>query len=172
MCATSSEPVPPRQPLRARGPGGFTLIELMAVMVMVGVLAVVALPRLQGATAFRDLAWRDQVVSALRHAQATAYSHRRLVCATLSGNTLSLHIASAHPATTCTTPLPGPDGTAIAASADAGAAPAVLSPSGVLYFQPSGRVTSDGAGNTASSRTVTISDLDPVVIVGETGHVR
>jgi MSHA pilin protein MshC len=150
---------------------GFTTVELVAVVVLMGVLAVVALPRLEGALAQRGDHWRDQVLAALRHAQSTAQSHRRLVCATVATGAVSLSIATANPATTCASVLPGPDGHASHARDDRGIATSV-SPAGTLYFQPNGRVTSDGAGSTAADRSIAIDGMTAITVVGETGLVR
>jgi hypothetical protein len=47
-----------------------------------------------------------------------------------------------------------------------------VSPAGVLFFQPDGRVTSDGAGTTASNRTISLTGASSIVVRGETGHVE
>jgi MSHA pilin protein MshC len=151
--------------------GGFTLPELVIVLVLLGVLAAVALPRLQGAIAMHETAWRDQVVAALRHARATAIGHRRLVCATVATGSVQLAIAPVHGATACTAALPGPDGSADWAHS-ATPVSTTLTPAGTLYFQPSGRVTSDGAGLVASSRAIVIAGETDIVLFGETGHVQ
>ncbi len=150
---------------------GFTLPELVTVLVLVGVLAAVAVPRLDAAFALRDAAWRDQVVAALRHARSTAMSHRRLVCASVATGEVRLSIATTHPASTCTVPVPGPDAHA-AFARDTSAAATALSPAGTIYFQPSGRVTGDGAGISALDRSISIAGTDDVVLIGETGHVE
>ena len=75
MCATSTD-----RPAR-----GFTMVELIAVMLLVGVLAVVALPRLDGTLGLRGSAWRDQVLAATLQARSLATGHRRLVCLTEIG---------------------------------------------------------------------------------------
>ncbi|HSM21230.1 MAG TPA: type II secretion system protein [Rubrivivax sp.] len=155
---------------RARG-RGFTTVELVAVIVLMGVLAVVALPRIEGALAQRGDHWRDQVLAALRHAQATAQSHRRLVCATVGTGAVTLSIATANPATACASALPGPGGSADYASDSRGFATSV-SPAGPLYFQPNGRVTTDGAGSTATDRSITVSGQEAISVVAETGLVR
>lgn len=160
MCARSSS-----------GAHGFTLIELIGVLLLVSVLAVMVVPRMQGALSLRDDALRDEVVAALRHAHQTATSHRRLVCATVSSVAITLTIAATNPATACTAALPGPDGSASYTRNAAGTAMAVA-PAGTLYFQPGGRITSDGAGTLPSSRTFAINGVADITLVGETGHVR
>ena len=42
-----------------------------------------------------------------------------------------------------------------------------LSPAGTLYFQPSGRITSDGAGAVAVNATVAIAGESDIVVVGD-----
>jgi prepilin-type N-terminal cleavage/methylation domain-containing protein len=154
-----------------RQDAGFTLPELVMVLMLVAVLAAVALPKLDGALSMRSTAWRDQVLAALRHARSVAQSHRRLVCATVATGSVTLQIAAAHPANACTSTLPGPDGAA-AFAVDASAIATTLAPGGNLYFQPSGRVTSDGAGSAAANRTITIAGETDIVVIGETGHVE
>ncbi len=158
MCARSSE-------------RGFTLPELIAVLLVAAVLAVTVMPKFDGALSLRNDTWRDEVVAALRTAHQTAVSHRRLVCASVSGSSVTLSIAAANPASACSASLPGPDGAA-AYTTSSGGTTASVSPAGTLYFQPSGRVTSDGAGSTVSSRTIAISGTSAITVVGETGHVR
>ena len=163
MCARSSE--------AHRQQRGFTLPELIAVLLLVGILAATALPKMQGALSFRDDGWRDQLVAALHQAHKSAISHRRLVCATVGPAGVTLSIAAANPATACSAALPGLDGQALAADAQGGAA-ASISPAGSIYFQPSGRVSTDGAGSNTATRTITIAGQAAIVLVGETGHVE
>lgn len=150
---------------------GFSLPELIAVILLVSILSVSAIPRLQGALSFRDEGWRDQIVATLRYAHKVAISHRRLVCVDIAVDGLTLRIASAFPATVCNASLVGVDGQALAAAGKGGAV-ASVSPGGALYFQPSGRVSTDGAGSSAVTRTITLAGQTPIVVVGETGHVE
>jgi len=158
MCARSSE-------------RGFTLPELIVVLLLVGILAVTVMPKLGGIASFRDDGWRDQIVAALHYGHKVAISHRRLVCADVGAAGVTLSIAAANPATGCSTPLPGPDGQTLAADSKGGA-PASISPAGTIYFQPSGRATTDGAGSSAATRSITIAGQAAIVLVGETGHVE
>lgn len=148
--------------------GGFTLVELVAVMMIIAVLAVVALPRLDVALNLRSDAYRDQIVAALRLAGHTAVGHRRLVCVQVGSQAVTLSIAPAHPATACSTPLPGP---LQGAHATAQGTTSSLAPAGVLYFQPSGRITTTGAGTNAGTWTLAVSGTAAITLTGETGHV-
>lgn len=152
-------------------PRGFTLPELVSVLLLISVLAAVVLPRFDGALLLRNDAWRDEVLAALRSAHQTALSHRRLVCADIAATEVRLRIAAANPASACNSVLAGPDG-ALAATSIARGTSASVAPAGPLYFQPSGRITSDGAGLWAASRTFTIAGADDIVVIGETGLVR
>lgn len=161
----------------ARGPdpgagrtAGFTMIELVVVMLVASVLAVVALPRLDGALANADTAWREQVIGALRTARGTAQGHRRLVCVTVAGGSVTLGIASAQPASSCDATLRGPDGDSRWAWSSR--APATAASPATLYFQSDGRVTSDGAGGTPVDATITIAGQTAISVVGDTGHVE
>lgn len=80
------------------GGRGFTLVELITVMVIVGILAVAVLPRFFTVSEFEDRGSADQVKSLLRFAQKTAVAQRRNISVDISGS-------SATP--NCTTTLAG-----------------------------------------------------------------
>lgn len=150
---------------------GFTAVELITVLVLVGVLAVVAMPRLDAGLSLRGAAWRDQVQAGLMHARSQAQGHRRLVCLTLATGELRLAIASTNPASACNTVIKGPDDDARWAHDGNGIA-LTQSPAGTLYFQPDGRITSDGAGSSAVNVGITLTGEPTLQLTGETGHVR
>lgn len=154
-----------------RRAGGFTLVELVMVIVILGILAVVALPRMD-TSGYRALEFHDQVVSALRYAQKTATSHRRLVCAVFSASTVTLTIARANPSAACNDPLILPGGNSnIVQSGDTTNAIFTTVPAS-LYFQPDGRGTANIAGTTIYSDSPTISGQTVITIAGTTGYVQ
>ena len=166
MCANSSEP-----PARRRRPAaGFTMVELITVMVLIGVLAVVAMPRLDGAMSLRATAWRDQIKAAVLQARSLSTSHRRLVCLTLATGELRITMASANPATACNTPVPGPDGDARWAVDPQRLA--IGTTQSTLYFQPDGRITQGATGTAWGRYTVTLAGEPDLTIDGSTGHVQ
>jgi MSHA pilin protein MshC len=56
---------------------GFTIVELVAVMVITGIIAAIAAPRFIGVDAFDARGSYGTLVSALRYAQKTAIAQRR-----------------------------------------------------------------------------------------------
>lgn len=141
------------------------------VLVVAGVLAAYAMPRLGGLNAVGFEAWHNEVLSSLQYARNAALSHRRLVCVSVAAQQLSVRIASVNPATACDLDLQGPHNGLATVSTHKDVATSV-SPAGVLYMQPDGRITTDGAGLTTGVFTVSMNGAAAVVMQGETGHVQ
>ncbi|WP_313953720.1 prepilin-type N-terminal cleavage/methylation domain-containing protein [Accumulibacter sp.] len=59
---------------------GFTTVELVVTLVIIGILAAIAIPRFQDSTAFTQRGFSDQVRATLRYAQKIAIAKRREVC--------------------------------------------------------------------------------------------
>lgn len=153
---------------------GFTMVELIAVLLIVGVLAVVAMPRLNTTDNLRGAAWRDQVQAAVLQARSLAAGHRRLVCLALATGEVRLRMASANPASpadTCDTTLTGPDGDARWA-VDPQALAVTASPGATLHFQPDGRVTLPGTPGTATDFSIGMAGQTALTVYGATGHVQ
>ena len=71
------------------------MVELITVMVLIGVLAAFAVPRLMGDSATGAALFGDQVASGLRMAQKSAVARRRTVCVTTTATTLMLRVRTA-----------------------------------------------------------------------------
>lgn len=142
---------------------GFTTIELITVVVILGILAVVALPRLLNAD-YRAQEFRDQVLSAMRYAQKSAVSHRRMTCVSFTATTVTLRIDTAGNGANCTDPLILPGGnTATVQSADAAKAYFNPVPAGTYRFFSTGL---------SSGLTLSIPGQPDIVVEGATGYVN
>ena len=125
--------------LRART-SGFTMVELVVVMVLIGVLAAIGIPRLLGDKNMEAAVFGDQVVSGLRRAQKIAAGHRRVVCASVGPKAVILRLNAC-----------GSAGVALAGLADdeyATTDSVLAVTTATLFFQPDGRITMDAAGTT------------------------
>ncbi|MEK8049208.1 type II secretion system protein [Ideonella sp. DXS22W] len=146
------------------------MVELIAIVLLLGVLAAVVVPRLDSALALGGSAWRDQVSAALKTARSLAQGHRRLVCASVATGSVTLSIAATNPASACTGTLAGADGQS-AWARDDGSHTTTVTPAGMLYFQPDGRITSDGAGTSTVNASIAITGESAITLTGTTGHV-
>jgi len=158
--------------------GGFTMVELIMVMVMVGVLAAIGIPKLMGGNTTGALVFGDQVASALRHAQKSAVAHRRVVCMELTARTVVMRIRTDPSAATgtCTNAF-GPllQGVENGAYNSSDATVTMTAPA-QLYFQPDGTITGAPAGTPLGQVNITIQlDDKPqrtIRLEGSTGYVE
>ena len=145
-----------------RTSSGFTMIEMVMVLVMIGILAVAVLPRLQTGE-YRALEFRDKSVAALRYAQKTATSHRRLVCVAFGASTLALTIDHDNSGACDGQVLNLPGGASnVVSSGDAINVVFDPVPANFMFQR-------DGTG---ADRTVSVAGQPAIVVVGATGHVR
>jgi prepilin-type N-terminal cleavage/methylation domain-containing protein len=77
-----------------RRSAGFTLVELVMVMLIVGILAVFVLPKALDLTAWRLRAFADELQAQSMAMQRLALTQRRPVVATLTGTGISFAYAS------------------------------------------------------------------------------
>lgn len=144
-------------------PNGFTLIELIIVMIITGVLAVAALPRFFDQNTFNKRGFYDQSLSALRYAQKSAIAQRRDVCVTFTAHSLTLTIASAPDSPTCNTNLPNPAGGSPFSVKSTGNAGYAAKPTAFYY---------DALGQASTGQSIAITGAGNIIIEQETGYVH
>jgi len=153
--------------LRARS-HGFTLIELIMVLVLLGVLAVVLVPRINTQD-FNVRGFHDETLALMRYAQKTAIAQRRTVCVTFGPGSATLTIVAAAGSSVC------PGGSF---AGPRGEIPATVSArSGVAYVVQPGDFSFDGLGQPSAARTFEVAgDGTPlgrtITVEATTGYVH
>lgn len=143
----------------------FTLVELVTVMMLVGILAVVAMPLFADKDAFAAAGFGNELTAALKHGRKSAVAMRRNVCVTLAGNTLTfIRNRSVVDGFACDVnspalPLPGKSVSVLEAPAGANIAFDPASVTAIAFNglgQPSAGVTLGVTGRDGSSSRVKV----------------
>ncbi|WP_170285796.1 pilus assembly FimT family protein [Propionivibrio limicola] len=138
--------------------GGFTLVELIVILVLVGILSVAIIPRFADRQTFDTRGAFDEVSSSLRFARQQAVAQRRQVCVAVTSGGLGVTQASSPPPAACdgravVDPATGaalsvamPDGVSLAANGATAALPATIRFDALGQADAAGlRVNGDGA---------------------------
>jgi len=148
---------------------GFTLVELVLVIVIAGILAAVAAPRFFQSSVYSQRAYADEVAAALRLAQKVAVASDCPTRLTLGASSYAVAQQAAagntcNPQdTTWATPVIGADAAAVQDSAPAGV---VASPTGSFVFSGSGALSASPATTVSiGSHTITIDPATGLVTV-------
>ncbi|HVS25967.1 MAG TPA: type II secretion system protein [Burkholderiales bacterium] len=141
---------------------GFTLVELITTLIIVGILAAIAAPRFFTQQVYSDRGFYDQTLAITRYAQKSAIALRRNVCVNIAPPSINLTYASAAGSgSACDTALPSPVG---------GSPFTITGPSGVT-LSPSTTITFVALGSAGATTTITVSSRTITVESG-TGYVH
>ncbi|MBI1965849.1 MAG: type II secretion system protein [Betaproteobacteria bacterium] len=142
---------------------GFTVVELVVTISIVGLLAAIVVPRLVGPDAFASRGFSDEAINVVRFGQKTAIAWRRTIFVCVTLNSVSAALAAG-----CAAPITHPvTGNPLTATA----------PSGVT-LGPVGDFTFNGLGQPSAATTITFTSTiagDParqIVVEAETGYVH
>ena len=150
-----------RRPPRSHG---FTLGELVLTIVLMGILAAVALPRMMSSKGFESRGFYDEAQAVIRYAQKTAIAWRRTIVVCIKADEIS-----AISNTDCNSPV------AIAHPVSGNPLKSTA-PSGVT-LSPIDSFSFDGMGRPSAATTITLTSTimgDPVrqiLVAAETGYV-
>lgn len=149
---------------------GFTLVELITVLIILGVLATVAVPRLMNRDAFSTRGFHDEVITALQFARQQAIAQRRLVCVTVTANTVTIAQTGAPASNICNRPLQNPA---------TGAAYALAAPNGVAIADGGGTplplvltFNSLGESNRGATLNIVGDGTRSLTVAAGTGYVH
>jgi MSHA pilin protein MshC len=154
----------PRAALLFSRPRGFTLVEMVIVIVLLGIVASIAMPRFFGASSFQGTGYAHDLAFGLRWAHKLAVAQRRDVHVSLDANGLAL----CYTAFPCTAPneAPGPDNSKPYA---------LPPPSGVTLATSHAAFSFDALGQpSVGPITVTVTGgiSHTITVEAETGYVH
>ena len=138
---------------------GFTLVELIVVIVMVGIVALIAAPRFFAQGAFNVARFQDTTITALRYGHKLAQTQRTDVYVRSNGSSVALCYDAG-----CTTPIQNPV---------EGAAYIVTAPTGFNIASINFSFNSLGQPSAAQVLAITGDGLArQIVVERETGYVH
>lgn len=145
---------------------GFTLVELVVTMIIIGILAVVALPRMDLLRGWDEIGYRDRVRATLEYARKTAVAQRRLVRVAIVNSGLAVDVQAQTPegeggAGWLPLILPGSSTNGFAA------------PSGVSLTPANDVVVFDALGRPDAAKAYTVSGgAGTIGVEAESGYVH
>lgn len=154
---------------------GFTIVELVAVMVITGIIAAIAAPRFIGLDAFDARGSYSTLVSALRYAQKTAIAQRTTVCANVDVTTriITLTYRSSTNCSLASTGTVIDPATQAAYSKTLSINVTITAPVSTIGFDGLGRpVPNTTATFVVANAVVPTESIRTIIVEADTGYVR
>ena len=148
---------------------GFTIVELVAVMVIIGIIAAISAPRFVGVDAFDARGSYSTLTAALRYAQKTAIAQRRNVYANVNTSTRSVCLGYT---SNCSSAVIDP-ATQVAYAKTLSSNVAITASATPLGFDGLGRPIPNASATFTIQNTVVPSEpIRTITIEQDTGYVR
>ena len=152
-----------------RQEAGFTIVELVAVMVIIGIIAAISAPRFVGVDAFDARGSYSTLTAALRYAQKTAIAQRRNVYANVNTSTRSVCLGYT---SNCSSAVIDP-ATQVAYAKTLSSNVAITASATPLGFDGLGRpIPNASATFTIQNTAVPSEPIRTITIEQDTGYVR
>ena len=147
---------------------GFTLVEFVVVLVLVGILSAVGMGKMASRQTFDSLGYFDSVRQAVQYARRVAVAQRRTVCVGVSASALSMSQASSAGSSSCDTGVIDPA---------TGSVFNLVVPTGITLCGSTASFQFDALGRQSSGAAVTLSVIGDgltrvVAVENETGYVH
>jgi MSHA pilin protein MshC len=161
---------------------GFTLVELVVTITVLGIMAAVAIPRFADQQGFQSRVFFDQTQAAIKFAQKTAIAERRLVYLTITSTSIAAcytavcggagSIPVTNPTTGAALVLAAQDARGVAFAA------VTLSPTTTIAFDGLGRPKNAGGTLLSALTTINVNstaagDVNRAILIEpQTGYVH
>jgi MSHA pilin protein MshC len=152
-----------------RAATGFSLTELVTVIVLTSILAAIVAPRFVGTDTFASRGFSDEAIGIVRYAQKTAIAWRQQIFVCVTPTNIAAATAAG-----CATPIAHPvTGGSLAVNTPSG----VSLPTITFRFDGTGRLL-DSSGAPSATITIPITSTVPgdparqIVVETETGYVH
>lgn len=155
---------------------GFTLIELVTTIIILGIIAVVAMPKIFDHNVFDAVGFRDATISLLRFGQKSAVAQRRTVCARFSATQAWLTMRSTAGDTACgvhaSPGAPAPAGEVLLAG-PTGTAPFLVTAQGGTGYTPTpASFYFLASGQPSAGQSFSVTGSGSVAVEAVTGYVH